>query len=179
MDFHNPQVVIDWRSEILSAIDDGSMPPKSSGLKPVTPCEREILQTWLDDQLAQRKSLAKIAELAQCGGVQNPPVDAPLDLSKLEPTFENVKAHIFASKCIECHKTGRAKGKVNLESLDLIQAKGLLTPSFEQSPLYARTVRRGSGQMPPVQTGLPVLTEEEMGLLKRWLEKEAHDRVTP
>lgn len=176
LDLRDPQVVIDSREKILKSITTGSMPPRSSGLKSLSPCETEILQTWIEDQLVQRKSSATVAELSKCGNFKKAPAEKPVDISKLEPTFANVKTHIFAMKCLECHQEGKAKGKTNLETMEYIEAKGLITPFYEQSKLYIRTHRRGKGQMPPVQSGIPVLTDVEMDLLKRWLQKEAEDR---
>ena len=176
LDLRDPAVVVQARESILNAVNKGTMPPKSSGMKALTPCETQILETWIDDQIVSRKSNQKVSQLAKCSQYQKAPVAKPVDLSTLEPSFANVKAQIFAFKCLECHQEIKSKGKTNLETIESIEAKGLLTPFPEQSKIYQRAHRRGKGQMPPVSSGIPVLTESEMAFVKRWLEKESHDR---
>lgn len=166
----SPQVVVEKRDRILEEINFGLMPPATSGLRPINACELQILETWIEDQVAGRETSQKVSDLSHCGDFKTEPEKPPVDLSKLEPTYENVKEHIFAVKCLTCHNTQTAKGKTNLDNMEAILAKGnLITAQPEDSKIIQRVLLRGRGQMPTQKSGIPVLTSEQVDFLRRWI----------
>lgn len=190
-----PEKVLQQRNKILSEINSGDMPPKSKGYEPLSTCERNILESWIDDQLNNRPATKKIQDLAGCG-VQDiptsvtpmpphtpeaPPTEVPpteipkKSLKDLEATFENLKKEVLEPKCLACHTTEKAVETV-LEDPASIQSdyKDLLADKAEDSTLYKVCVTRedGTARMPPKKSKIPVLTPDELDLLKRWIESE-------
>ena len=180
LDLTQAATVVAKRTEILGSINRGAMPPKTSGMKSLNACEKQILETWIDDQVAGRtQPTQRVSDLSQCGDFKADPVKEPTDLTKLEPTFENVKLEILSEKCLACHNNVVAKKKTNLESLAAIIAKDeFITNNPNDSKLVKRVLLRGQGQMPTVKSGIPVLTEQQVEFLRRWIKATSDEIAT-
>lgn len=169
---NTPEKVLALKDTILSEINDGSMPPRSSGYKPLTDCEQKVLETWIDDQLHNRTEIQKVKDLSACAGAEAPQEKPATDFKNLEVSFENLKTEILAPKCLSCHSVEKAK-KTVLEDLEHINEKGLIKKTAEESVLFQVCVPGMNKRfMPPKKSGIPALTTEELDYLKRWIEKE-------
>ncbi|MFS4461198.1 hypothetical protein [Bdellovibrio sp. HCB2-146] len=161
------------RTEILDSVQSGSMPPKSSGYRQLNECEKQILETWYEDQVAVRTPTRKVKELSHCGNMVPEKPKDPTDFSKLELTFANVTKEILAPKCLSCHTEEAAK-KTVLETYTVIKDQGLLEATAEESLLYKVTVAGMAKRfMPPKNKGIPPLTPQESDFLKRWIDAGA------
>lgn len=168
---------LNLREAILEVVETDVMPPRKSGYSPLSACEKQILQTWMDDQVNNRTASTKVKDLASCGGVNAPkPVEPkkPTDFATLELSFENLKKEILEPKCLSCHTQETAKRTVLETSQDLFSKPGLVTTSAETSVLYMIVVPNAYKRfMPPVKSGIAALTPEETDYLKRWIDSQA------
>lgn len=93
------------------------------------------------------------------------------------PPAANAKARaeaaleVFRDECTACHRTGKAKGGLKLESLEAIQAGGDSGPvihadHFSESLLLGVLLAKGDPHMPPKKQ----LTEAQIAAVRAWLE---------
>ncbi|WP_374033319.1 hypothetical protein ACES2I_11000 [Bdellovibrio bacteriovorus] len=167
--------VLAQKDSILSVINKGTMPPRSSGYQPLSACEKQILETWIDDQMRSRSDVQKVGELSNCGEAEAPVQKPKTDLATLELSFENLKKEILAPKCMVCHSTETAKRTI-LETVADLHNHNLLAASAEESVLYQVTVPGMNKRFMPPQRGktiLAPLTEAELSYMKRWIEAGA------
>jgi hypothetical protein len=91
---------------------------------------------------------------------------------------------IFSDKCFKCHgpdANKRAAGlrlDIESEAFKALQehpnSRALVPGNVNQSELYLRIVSKDSSQiMPPLDSHLPSLTEEEIATIKKWIEQGA------
>jgi uncharacterized membrane protein len=169
---NTPEKVIALKSEILDSIQESTMPPKSSGYKHLGECEKQILDTWLDDQNHSRAPSRKVGDLSKCGNAAPGKPKLPPDFSTLELSFVNLTTEILAPKCLSCHTDETAK-KTVLDQYALLSAQRLLAETAEDSMLYKVTVGTAKRSMPPKNKGIDALTDAEKDYLKRWIEAGA------
>lgn len=156
--------------DVLSEIQSGAMPPRSSGFKQLDACEKQMLEYWLDDQSHSRVSTVKVGDLPQCASYSGAPAQpAPVDFAKLPLSYTNLRDDILAKHCMSCHTTDNPRSKILFDTLDEVQKEGLLGTSSADSKLFA-IVTATTKFMPPAKSGLPRLNEAEVDYLKRWLD---------
>jgi len=158
-------------SDVLSEIQSGAMPPRSSGFK-LDDCEKQMLEYWLDDQAHSRVSTEKVSDLPLCASYSGQAPAPTVDFSKLALSYENLRTDILAKHCLSCHSSDNPKAKTFLDTLDALQKEELLGTSSADSKLYD-IVTRAVRFMPPARSGLPRLTAPETDYLKRWLDAGA------
>jgi uncharacterized membrane protein len=173
-----PEKVIALKSEILDSIQKGSMPPRSSGYKQLGECEKQILETWLDDQTQSRGPSRKVGELSKCSDAAPAKPKAPTDFATLALSYENLSKEILAPKCLSCHTDETAR-KTVLDQYALLSAQMLLAETAEESMLYKVTVGTAKRFMPPKNKGIDPLTDAEKDYLKRWIEAGAPEKSEP
>lgn len=164
--------VLAQKDSILGAVQRETMPPRSAGYKALNACEKQILETWLDDQTHDRKDVQKVKDLAACADAEAPKEKPATDFKALELSFENLKAEIFNAKCMVCHSKETAKRTV-LDDLQVIKEKGLIKESAADSVLYQIVVPGMYKRFMPPQNGkygIKPLTPEETDYLKRWID---------
>lgn len=162
------------KTTVLSEVATNEMPPKSSGYKSLTDCEKQILETWIDDQAKSIESV-KIRELSKCGNVQPPTKEEKPDLKKLPVTFENLQKYIIAPKCLSCHSADKAEDDVILDSWAAMTSGDLIGATAEESDLYKMTLPTARKLMPPRKSGIPELTDDERNFLKTWIDNGAKE----
>ncbi len=161
-------------TKILSEISNNAMPPKSSGYKTLTDCEKQIVETWFEDQARGRKSV-KIKELSKCQGAVAPPKEDKPDITKLEVTFANLQKYIIAPKCLSCHAHDVEDVETVLDSVQAMHDHGVLGATAEESKIYKIVLPTAKRQMPPLKSGLPRLTVDEQVFLKTWIDNGAKE----
>jgi uncharacterized membrane protein len=99
------------------------------------------------------------------------------------PAFAGIIAPILQKKCITCHKKGKTKGGLNMESPEKLMAGGKHGPvisagNADKSELFRRVSLPLSdkGHMPP--KGKVPLSAEEMKWLKWWINRGADVQKT-
>ena len=130
-----PQAALALSKSILDEVNGNQMPPKQSGYKSLTDCEKKILETWFEDQSRSRES-GKIKDIPQCAGVTAPPKEDKPDFDKIAANYENLKKYILAPKCFSCHAHDVEDVKTVLDSLATIHDENLLGATAEESKLY-------------------------------------------
>lgn len=173
---NTPEKFLALKTEILDSIQKATMPPKSSGYKPLSECEKQILETWLDDQTQSRVPSRKVGELSKCSDVAPAKPKPPTDFAALELSFENLTKEILAPKCLSCHTEENAR-KTVLESYPLLSAQKLLAETADESMLYKVTIGTAKRFMPPKNKGIDPLTDAEKDYLKRWIEAGAPEHT--
>lgn len=165
---NTPEKVLAQKDKILNSIYNNTMPPRAGGYQPLTACEKQVLETWLEDQNNNRTSTQKVKDLALCANTEAPKASAPTDFASLEVSFENLKTKILTPKCLSCHTAETAKRTVLETPADL---EKFLGESAETSMLYNISVPgRAKKFMPPKRSGIQALTEAELTYLTKWIE---------
>lgn len=175
---NTPDKVIAQKSEILESIQKGTMPPKSSGYKPLGECEKQILETWLEDRTQARAPSRKVGELSKCADAAPVKPKPPTDFATLELSYENLTKELLAPKCLSCHTDETAR-KTVLDQYSLLSAQMLLAETADESMLYKVTVGTAKRFMPPKNKGIDPLTDAEKDYLKRWIEAGAPEHNAP
>lgn len=160
------------KTEILDSIQKGTMPPRTSGYKQLSECEKQILETWFEDQNQKRAPSRKVGELSKCGDVAPAQPKPATDFATLELSWKNLTSEILAPKCLTCHNEEDAR-KTVLDQYGLISAQRLLAETADESMLYKVTVGTAKRFMPPKNKGIDPLTDAEKDYLKRWIEAGA------
>ena len=106
---------------------------------------------------------------------------ADIDASR-KVSYANDIAPLFKKSCIACHNSTKAKGKLNLESVDYMMqgADGfevLVPGKSNESLVFLLAAHQEEEFMPPPKnkSNAPNLTPEGLGLLKLWIDQGAKD----
>lgn len=144
------------------SVHEKSMPPGA----PLNVRQQDILLTWIR---AGAPEFATDREI--------PPLPTPQP-APLEPKFVSIKENIFQSKCLACHSpTGEGKRIPLNTPEDLIDSPlELVIPgNSEESGLYIAVYREDSKRMPPPNSGLSPLSQEEMEIIRQWIDNGAKE----
>jgi uncharacterized membrane protein len=104
----------------------------------------------------------------------------PAEVKKLEDRilYADVIAPIFESRCVQCHKESKAKGKLRMDTYDLIMKGGKEGPGIEPgNPEDSNILIRitlpvdDEEHMPPEEK--PQMEPGEVALLEWWIENGA------
>lgn len=87
-------------------------------------------------------------------------------------TYTELRAKILVPKCMTCHS---ADGSAMLYDFTTYKGMIFLTDIYDRTnpadSVMIQVVKKvGRGQMPPVRSGIPRLTDEEIVLLQGWIE---------
>ncbi len=92
--------------------------------------------------------------------------------------YANVIQPIFENKCVQCHKTGKMKGKYNMETYDLLvkggkEGAGVVPGDIEGSNIIVRMELPVDDEehMPP--EGKTDITDDELAVIRWWVESGA------
>lgn len=92
--------------------------------------------------------------------------------------YTDVIAPIFENRCVQCHKEGKAKGKLRMDTYELLLVGGKEGAAFEPGDADGSNIiyridlpEDDEEHMPP--EGKPQLTEDEIVLLKWWINSGA------
>jgi mono/diheme cytochrome c family protein len=147
-------------SRLLQRIEDGSMPPEEEEehWPRVTEEELVIIRDWIGGGAP--------AFSAEAPDPPTPPVvpDSPL---------AGEVRDLFHQRCYDCHKYDEAKGGIKiLHHRLLVSVRKVVVPYRpEESELLGLLSADEQNRMPPAPE--PALTEEEIALVRRWIEAGA------
>jgi Planctomycete cytochrome C. len=167
--------VLAQKKEILDSVYSGQMPPKTSAYPQLTACEKMILETWMEDQSANRSGSLRVNQLSACGNLEAPKPTPKTDFATLPLTFENLKSEILAKKCYSCHTSESHGYEYKLENLDsIIDYELVKAGAPDESSIYNVLIPgRTDSFMPKPSSGRAPLTPEEVDFVKRWIEAGA------
>lgn len=108
------------------------------------------------------------------GGGTVEPVPEPIPT---EPTYLSIKKNVIDMKCLSCHRPGSDAGSIPMvtkedlteSSLDLVVAG-----DPEESGLMIVLEPGARKFMPPVDSGISPVTEEEKNAIRTWIQNGAH-----
>lgn len=89
--------------------------------------------------------------------------------------FEDAVQPILQNKCMQCHRSGKSKGDLSVESLQALHKGGkngaaVVAGKLHESELYRRiTLNPGDKDFMP-KDGKPPLTQVEVKIIKWWIE---------
>lgn len=138
--------------------------------------EEEIgrIEAWI---LAGLPEGGEDASVAAPGAAPAEDIEAPSPAEAPAPgepvTFAQVE-RIFLQHCVECHADARAEGPpegLRLDGLERVLAGGERLAVIPGNPEASEVVRRIEGTAEPRMPldGPPWLSEEEIGLIRRWI----------
>src|SRR5262245_121580 len=99
-----------------------------------------------------------------------PALQAQLETVELV-TYDQVRP-VFRKHCVTCHNQDRARGDLNLSSVDGIKAgsssgAAAVPRKPEESPIYLSAAHLEDPKMPPNSAKIP---QRELDLIRRWIE---------
>ncbi len=101
----------------------------------------------------------------------------PEELEPLISTFDSINKHILQTRCLDCHNpTGTGK-RILLDKESLLNSPlELIVPgNADESGLIIALERSDEKRMPPAEDGYSELKEEEIRIIRRWIDNGATD----
>ncbi len=95
---------------------------------------------------------------------------------KLEANYESIKTGFLEQKCIYCHQPGHKASRVPLLTKeDLLNSPlDIVIPgNSEESGLILVLAKDARKPMPPKNSNAPDVTEEDIAIVKQWIDKGA------
>lgn len=132
-----------------------SMPPSH----PLDSGSQQLLRAWITAGAPQE-------------GPDNP------TLPPLEPKFSSIRTVVFETRCISCHTAGGTAEKVPLVDYTALlgSPRELVLPgNAEESGLILALDRTDDNQMPPKNSGIRHLSEQDISAIKTWIQNGAKD----
>lgn len=192
--------VTEFRANIddaISQIDKNKMPQK---LAPLNDCQKAILHKWKDLGLPTTSAVdistlpacaagapaTKPAPPApvQTAPVQAPPVAPPTSVPsapalpqailEMPVTYQTFLTQILQPKCVTCHDANSGEpdaSQVLFFPFSQITTKTKLFAGPSSTSRFLKLVTRTDGkQMPPSDSSMPHLTNEELAFVAKWID---------
>ena len=147
------QTVLSEKDKILNAVLSDRMPKDAP---PLANNLKGLLSAWV-------KAGAPAGQL--------PPQQ---DSGKLEPTWASLSKRVFFPKCVQCHNpNGQAKFMDLSTRQRFFEEREYLLGNFEdvKNSYLLEILTDPNEPMPPEWTDLGRLSEEELKVIKEWIEK--------
>jgi hypothetical protein len=179
---HAPTLVTasDFRASmarVLREVDAGDMPPRRKGYAPLNDCQTAILHRWAELG-SPDSSAVTISDLAVCTSPSpteparpTPAPEPPLSLAPL--TYETALNRILKPKCLRCHNldsTSDAVGTLFFPYEELASHRGLWRKPGANSKFAHLVTREDDERMPPTNSTIAPLSEEELDFMVRWID---------
>ena len=161
-------------AKVQEDIQISKMPPASGGYLPLTQCQKDVLQKWVDLGMPQTSSHT-VGELPSCQNSFGPPVAlTPILLMPLN--YETLRSRILGPKCLLCH-VADAKDPDSADLpfspySELISKTGKKWSSpATSSKVYIEITNQTDG-MPPADSDpkIEMLTDDEVTFVQRWID---------
>lgn len=164
-------------AKIQDEIMTNSMPPASSGYKPLSDCEKDILQEWVHEGMPDTSN-KKVFDLAHCqSGAPQTPVKTPI--LEMPLTYETLTTQVLQPRCLHCHNPDSedpdAKDIALFPFKDLVAQKNMVATDAAHSKLYKYVVRTDDSRMPPPEDGAP-LDADQIEFINRWINAGAPEK---
>ena len=142
-----------------SVFKTGTMP--RTPFSPLTKREAEVLRAWIEAGGPERP-------IGNTGG-GNEPNPEPLPI---EPTYASIKGHVLDMKCISCHSPGGTVARIPLVTKDdlLNSSLDLVIPGEPDESGLTIVLEPGARKfMPPADSGISPVSEEERNAIRTWI----------
>ncbi len=152
---------------VSGEIATSSMPPAGSGYPLLENCQKDLYQKWVDLGMPETTTHT-VAEVQSCRDViGNPPNVTPILLMPLN--YQTLNSKILQPKCLLCHSpSGEAKDLTFYPYNELAKLKEWNAPAIS-SAVVDEIMNKEDG-MPPPETKLGSLTDDEVEFVKRWID---------
>lgn len=164
-------------AKVQDEVTTNSMPPASSGYKPLSDCEKDILQEWVLEGMPDTSS-KRVFDLAHCqNGSPQTPVKTPI--LEMPLTYETLTTQILQPRCLHCHNPDGedpdAKDIALYPFADLVAQKNMIAADAAHSKFYKYVARTDDSRMPPPEDGAP-LDADQIEFIKRWINAGAPEK---
>ncbi len=129
--------------------------------------------------LSQRQSEVLLAWI-EAGGPEKPlgggEVEPEPEPKPIEPTYPSIRKHVLEMKCISCHTPGESAGRIPLVTKqDLLDSPlDLVVPGEPEESGLTIVLEPGARKfMPPRDSGISPVTEEEKNAIRIWIQNGA------
>jgi uncharacterized membrane protein len=116
-------------------------------------------------------------------GLDGKKPEAPAKPVAEQLVYADLVAPILERRCVQCHKEGKAKGKLRMDTFEMLVAGGKEGPAFEPGDSAKSNIiiridlpMDDEEHMPP--EGKPDIEEHEVAVLKWWIDHGADDKTT-
>lgn len=130
----------------------------------LTNAELELFATWIMVGAPEKPT----------SGAEDPPIK----VEPLEPNFISINNNILKNKCIVCHSVGNTAERVPLDSAEAMINSPLeivIPGNPEESGLIISVSPNARKLMPPKSSGIAPVKQEEIEIIKQWIENGAKD----
>lgn len=111
-------------------------------------------------------------------GIDKPKPTVPTKFGNERLVYADIVAPILEHRCVQCHKESKAKGKLRMDSFEMLMKGGKGGPAIKlgnaaESPVIERVElpKNDEDHMPP--EGKPDIEAHEIAILKWWIDKGA------
>lgn len=154
---------------ILNVIATNAMPPASKGYEPLTLCKKALLKKWIELG-SPNESTVTVGQIADCKNENHQPNLPVLPIALMPLNYETLKTRILQPKCLLCHAAGGEQSDLPFFPYkDLMMMDRLWKAPAETSKVFAEISNKEDG-MPPPESKLTSLTDEEIDFVKRWID---------
>lgn len=136
--------------------------PKSP-FPPLNNRELELITAWVEAGGPEKP----------IGGGDDPTETEP---TPIEPTFPSIQKHVLQMKCISCHTPGDHAGRIPLVTKrDLLESPlDLVVPGNPDDSGLMIVLEPGARKfMPPPESGITPISEEEKNAIRTWIQNGA------
>ncbi|MBX3017523.1 MAG: hypothetical protein KF767_06530 [Bdellovibrionaceae bacterium] len=150
---------------------------------PLVADQKRLMVAWLE--AGAPETSAQVLACPPTGGGEKPgpPGDQPAEPPPVAPTptppgqgpartYAELREKVLVPKCMNCHSLD---GSAMLYDFTDYRSMVALTDIFDRanpanSVIVQVVLKEGRGQMPPVRSNIPRLTDDEVELLRGWIE---------
>lgn len=151
---------------IKNEINDGAMPPKSSGYELLSQCQIDLYSKWVELG-SPETSTHLVAEIPSCSSeFSAQPQIIPILLMPLN--YQTLRTKILQPKCLLCHTSdGEANYLPYFPYGELVLTGNWSAPAKSSKVMEEITASDG---MPPTDSGVTPLSTDEIEFIKRWID---------
>ncbi|MAE72971.1 MAG: hypothetical protein CL675_02665 [Bdellovibrionaceae bacterium] len=153
--YSNYRVVRADLNQIMESIREGRMPKRAPALEGAS---LALLEEWVGNGAPQFTR-------------NDPPSDDAPKPVELAPNYQSVALNIFGARCTTCHSpTGRVDFLDFSTRLSVMQnASEMFDFENPEQSYMLEVIQDPLEPMPPLDSGIPQLTEEEIAVLQEWI----------
>jgi cytochrome c553 len=163
-------------SKVVTEVESNAMPPTTAGYAPLTNCQKAILRRWWEMGMPE-VSDERVSSLAACANANTPGEGSqppPSGSMANEPlVYDTFLKRIVQPKCIVCHnpkERSQAAQILFYPYSEILNQKQRFQPPGASSKIVHDVTRTDDERMPPPESKIPPLTQEEVDWLIRWID---------
>lgn len=130
---------------------------------PLPSAQKQLVMAWLKAG-APEQSDQSLACSSETPGPEAGET-GPISLS-----YQGLKSTFLSAKCLACHRTGGSAARYDFSNYGtLVSLRIFDLEEPEDSKIVEVVLKEGRGQMPPIRSNIPRLTEAEVDFLIEWI----------